>query len=81
MNSTIQRAVGLVEENEAILKKVAMAKKPVRKKTMREEMRRDCRKVSERTTTEEDEGLTQSEMGVPSSANWKPTKPLSSRHQ
>lgn len=42
MNSTIQRAVGLVEEKEARLRKVAMAKKPVRKKTMREEMRRDC---------------------------------------
>lgn len=25
--------------------------------------------------------LTQSESGVPSSANWKPTKPFSNKHQ
>lgn len=109
MNSTIHRAVGFSEEKEARFWKVAMAKKPVRKKMTREEMRRDCRRArvlgqrifeaggvrdrgrrvdvgvaavgrgiaARRRRTK----LTQSDMGVPSSANWKPTNPFKRRHQ
>jgi hypothetical protein len=80
--------MGLALLNPAKLLKVAIEMKKQTPQMTRVDRRRNCRRggMVDQNTVQETEGamgekLTQSDMGVPSSANWNPTKPLITIHQ